>query len=434
MPHSLTARLPRVLVLAAVAALAAAAPHTADAQSWGDRLKKKAEEAAKRAAETRVERRTGDAVNGALDAVEGSVKGAAGTAAGGSAAGAPTSATPASTAAAAAAATAAAPAAAPGAARAERPGEGAWANYDFKPGDRVLFADDFTRDEVGNFPRRLEFVSGSVELVEWQGKRWLSAGNTGELHVPLPETLPERFTVEFDLAGSGNAMVVTFDGKSTIHRREAGTDRLEFGTWFAGLKGNRDASGPTGYKTEEAPVKVRIAVDGDYAKVYVNEKRVSNVPNAKLGRSNKIYVALNGWSDKAPRMIGDVRVAAGGKRLYDAIAETGRVATQGIYFDTGKDVLRAESTPTLKEIAAMMAEHPELKLAIEGHTDNAGDAAANVALSERRAAAVRATLVGSFGVDAARLTSKGLGAGKPAASNATAEGRQQNRRVELVKL
>ena len=81
----------------------------------------------------------------------------------------------------------------------------------------------------------------------------------------------------------------------------------------------------------------------------------------------------------------------------------------------------------------MLKDHPDLKLTIEGHTDNVGDAAANQALSEKRAAAVKAFLV-EKGVDAARLESKGLGATKPKAANETAEGRQTNRRVELVKM
>jgi OmpA-OmpF porin, OOP family len=95
--------------------------------------------------------------------------------------------------------------------------------------------------------------------------------------------------------------------------------------------------------------------------------------------------------------------------------------------------LRPESTPTLKEIADMLAAPPDLKLTIEGHTDNVGAAAANQTLSEKRAAAVKAYLVGTAHVDASRLASKGFGATKPVGPNTTAEGRQNNRRVELVK-
>ncbi len=82
----------------------------------------------------------------------------------------------------------------------------------------------------------------------------------------------------------------------------------------------------------------------------------------------------------------------------------------------------------------MLKDHPELRLLIEGHTDNVGSEASNLALSEKRAAAVKQSLVANFGIDASRLESKGFGASKPAAPNDTPEGRQTNRRVEIVKL
>ena len=81
----------------------------------------------------------------------------------------------------------------------------------------------------------------------------------------------------------------------------------------------------------------------------------------------------------------------------------------------------------------MLKAHPDLKLTIEGHTDNVGDAAANQTLSEQRAAAVAQYLETTYQIDASRLATKGYGATKPVASNDTPEGRQQNRRVELVK-
>jgi len=95
--------------------------------------------------------------------------------------------------------------------------------------------------------------------------------------------------------------------------------------------------------------------------------------------------------------------------------------------------VRPESSPTLKEIAQMLTEHPDLTLTIEGHTDNVGSAQANHELSHKRAAAVKAALVSTYSIDAARLTSTGFGDKKPIAKNDTPEGRQQNRRVELVK-
>jgi OOP family OmpA-OmpF porin len=313
-----------------------------------------------------------------------------------------------------------------------KPGQGAWANYDFKPGDRIILAEDFMKDEVGDFPKRFEFRSGQIEIVEWNDARWLRAAS-GKFWIPLPETLPERFTMEFDLAGNGNAMVLTFDGDDDGHTAA----RMEFGEYYGRLRhGEVDAQGEYGpnVKTTEKPVHIAVTVDGKAVKAYANEKRIYNAPNADIGRSNKIFVNLDGWSAEQPRMIANVHIAAGGKKLYDALAEKGRVATQGVLFDTGSDRIRPESTPTLKEMGAMLKEHPELKLMIEGHTDDVGAPATNQSLSQKRADAVRQYLVDNFAVDNSRLQAKGFGSSKPATGNDTPEGRQQNRRVELVKL
>jgi len=174
-------------------------------------------------------------------------------------------------------------------------------------------------------------------------------------------------------------------------------------------------------------------VDGSYVKVYAGGARVINMPSAQFTRGRQLRLQLANGEGGQATMIGNLSVMAGGKKLYDALSSEGRVATQGILFDTGSDRIRPESTPTLVEITTMLREHPELRIAIEGHTDNVGQAAANQALSERRAGAIQSYLV-SQGIPAARLQSRGLGASKPAGSNATQEGRQQNRRVELVRM
>jgi outer membrane protein OmpA-like peptidoglycan-associated protein len=82
----------------------------------------------------------------------------------------------------------------------------------------------------------------------------------------------------------------------------------------------------------------------------------------------------------------------------------------------------------------MLQDHPDLRLTIEGHTDSDGDDAQNQGLSERRAASVKAFLVEAYGVDASRLETAGFGESTPVAPNNTPEGKQQNRRVDLVKL
>jgi OmpA-OmpF porin, OOP family len=307
-----------------------------------------------------------------------------------------------------------------------RPGEGAWANYDFVPGERMIFAEDFTRDNVGDFPRRLEFRRGNMEIIDWNGERLLRALSDGTFVVPLPETLPDRFTLEFDHSGGRGPGTVTFaDGNHAT---------LLFYYYRAGVRGGGiDAVSNTADRARDRIYTVRLMADGAHVKVYVDEERVANVPNANLGRSDRLVFTLPASTNR-PSLLTNLRIAAGGRELYDALAADGRVVARGILFDTGSDRLRPESTPVLTDIGETLRAHPDLALRIEGHTDNVGDAAMNQALSERRAASVRQYLLDHFGIDADRLEAVGLGEAQPADTNETPEGRQNNRRVELVRI
>lgn len=336
------------------------------------------------------------------------------------------------------------------AAEAAAPGSSAWANYDFVPGERVLFTEDFSSDRVGNFPRRMEFHGGNMEVVESGGVRYLRASSGGRLSVKLPEVLPERFTIEFDVTVPANWESVLFfsgegvrnlDGPPTgaccyvpsaaifISPADVGLRRDEntkpASRDIGDLLGSGDRIGKL--------MRIRLHVDGRYAKLYLNETRVANVPNLEIPRTDRIYIDLNAQAE-VPMLIGNLSINAGGLEIYEALSAEGRVATRGILFDTGSDRLRPESTPTLKEIGEMLKAYPDLRLLIEGHTDNVGNAASNLALSEKRAAAVKAFLEKEYQIAGDRLEAKGFGDTKPTSSNDTPEGRQSNRRVELVKL
>ncbi|TFG62748.1 MAG: OmpA family protein [Gemmatimonadales bacterium] len=327
---------------------------------------------------------------------------------------------------------------------APRPGEGAWANYDFVPGERVLFYDDFSDDNVGDFPRRLEFRKGNWDIIEWEGRTLLR--NTGprysSIEIVLPEDLPERFTIETEayLPHSNYQFIIAttppLPGKTW--------STLEGNFFQVGVAHGTGVKAPQGGGVESlnaAPIlseqlmPIRIMVDGRYAKVYVGEQRVANVPNAELARSSRLFIE-NTYSASAdqPILIGPIRVAAGGADLYDALEEKGRVATHGILFAVNSANIRPESTPTLEEIGEMLVDHPDLRLSIEGHTDSDGEDTYNQTLSDGRAAAVRDYLIEQYGVDPSRLESAGFGESAPVESNDTPEGKQQNRRVELVKL
>jgi outer membrane protein OmpA-like peptidoglycan-associated protein len=122
-----------------------------------------------------------------------------------------------------------------------------------------------------------------------------------------------------------------------------------------------------------------------------------------------------------------------GSELEKQLAVEKHVDVYGIYFDFASDRLRPESTPVLSEIAGVLANNAGWTLTINGHTDNIGGDASNLELSRRRSESVRRALVEQYHINAARLITAGFGASQPKESNATADGRGKNRRVELVR-
>jgi outer membrane protein OmpA-like peptidoglycan-associated protein len=113
-----------------------------------------------------------------------------------------------------------------------------------------------------------------------------------------------------------------------------------------------------------------------------------------------------------------------------ALVSKGRVVLYGIRFASNSDVPLPESVPVMEELAAALKANTTMKVLLEGHTDSTNTAAYNLDLSARRAKAVVTFLV-KQGIDAKRLSSKGFGKDVPVASNATAQGRALNRRVEV---
>lgn len=117
--------------------------------------------------------------------------------------------------------------------------------------------------------------------------------------------------------------------------------------------------------------------------------------------------------------------------MYDALSKDGFMALY-INFDTGKSTIKPESQSIIAQIAVLMKGHADLKLSIEGHTDNVGTPAANKTLSEQRAKAVL-DAVAKEDVAANRMAAVGWGQDKPVSDNRTEDGRAKNRRVEIVK-
>jgi outer membrane protein OmpA-like peptidoglycan-associated protein len=262
------------------------------------------------------------------------------------------------------------------------------------------------------------------------------------LLIPVGRILPQRFTLEFDILSmnpSLNDQLVIEGGRDRGRTEQsAEIDWSPRGSFIIGGGQNIGTSSVSIPDAMQEQIvgniaHVRLLMDSGYFKMYVNERRLYNNPDLQFHRDSVIRVEVHG-SEEQPVFVTAIRLAESETDvLYDALAAKGRWATQGILFATGKAELQPESRPVLKEIASTLKKYGDLKILIEGHTDNVGAAASNLTLSDARAAAVKAALVADFGVDGGRITTKGFGDTKPAAPNATAVGRAQNRRVEIVK-
>ena len=318
--------------------------------------------------------------------------------------------------------------------RAQKPGEGVWRNYDFVPGKTVWAATDFTDEPVGRFPaKQLEFVSGNMQVVEFEGAMVLEATSSSVVRVKLPEALPKAFTIEFYLRiPAGNIGTTVFTSPQTTSVARYAFDYIYLfhtpGIYRAGTQ----ISGTQSRGIVANMVPVKLQVNDTWAIMYVGSERVSQVPTANFGRSDAVEFRINA-NARFPAYLSDIVVAVGLDALYETLNTTGEFTTRGIFFDSDSDTLRPESTPTLEELRTALNDHADLKVLVEGHTDDQGEDAHNMDLSRRRAAAVVAYLT-SNGVAANRLNSDGKGESVPVGDNATAEGRQQNRRVVIRKV
>jgi OmpA-OmpF porin, OOP family len=327
--------------------------------------------------------------------------------------------------------------------------ESIYGKYDFVPGDRVIFYDDFSDTDVGEFPRKwtLKGPGGggnTVEVVDYKGKRYLRsvppaskeeglASSSLFMRLTPKGDMPEKFTVEFDAVlnqtnGYNNEYyVLMFDD-------EGWPGRMPGSVYISGEKGQSQNTSTSVDKNDGRVHHIAVSVNGTFVKAYIDNQRIVNDPDA-ITRPLK-YIGMNlfanhGYSETV--MFTNLRLAEGGKDIKSGLDTEGKIVTHGILFDTGSDRIKPESLPTLKKILAILEEDPALKFSIEGHTDNQGKKEINQLLSEQRANAVKTWLT-SKGISEGRLKTKGWGDTKSIDTNDTPEGKANNRRVEFVKI
>lgn len=323
-------------------------------------------------------------------------------------------------------------------------------NYDFVPGDTIIFSDDLEEDQEGEFPAHWNLSKGQAVVNTIDGKPTFCFTDGNYCHVtPRMKSasyLTDPFTIEFDTYtdGNGDESPILFleytngegtqeEGEITFNRGDD-EGRGDVTTSYFPESGNFTAQLPSALIEDYTGKWHHCAIiyKAGQLKCYVDQYRILVVPT--LGCVPTAF-GLEGIGDQEhPVMVTNVRAASGGnmntvgKKFTDA-----KLVTHGINFDVDKATIRPESMGTLNMIVKVLNNNPDLKFEIDGHTDNTGTSAHNLTLSKQRADAVEAQLE-KMGISASRLSTKGFGDTKPLGANDTPEGRANNRRVEFVRM
>ena len=314
---------------------------------------------------------------------------------------------------------------------------------DFVPGDKLILYDDFTDMRGDEPPPHWKVRGGTAELRTAGQIRQLTLLNHAMRISPNVRKLPKNFTLEADYAlgphaGNGNGFIWSFrrdpDGSPTMIVNvlvQEGGATVEA---QAGPIDQMEGIGRTLVQFDQKqPMAFAIWAQDGRIRIYINGKRTVDVNQIALGDIN--YVDMDAGVDQENGGWVGIRRARIAETAPDfsKTIMSGRYVTRGILFDVDSDRIKPESAATIKMIASGMQANAGTSFLIEGHTDSTGDAAHNMDLSKRRAEAVKSVLVSQFGIDAARLTTAGLGSTKPVASNNTPQGKAENRRVEFVR-
>ncbi|MCE5347534.1 MAG: OmpA family protein [Bacteroidales bacterium] len=325
--------------------------------------------------------------------------------------------------------------------------------YDFVPGDKVLFFEDFSQDAVGDFPALWTTNgSGEVKTVNIAPGNWLHMNTEDAVYAMTKEIpLPENFIFECDVITAPKDGDDIFDFSiSFFHANDdyriddlfPGDNGfkmgIENGRWWVQSYSN-EKDGKDGESTL-SPVGVNelhhiIAwVQKGRIRIYHSGQKVIDLPTFLYTPINYNHLRFSLWSMVGRPYVTNIRITTAGADTRSKLLTEGKLISYGIYFDVNKDAVKAESFGALNDIAKILKENPEVRIKIVGHTDSDGADASNLDLSKRRGASVKNELVKTFGIDASRLESDGKGESVPIAPNDTPSNKSLNRRVEFIKL
>lgn len=343
----------------------------------------------------------------------------------------------------------------------------AYSKFDFVPGDKVVYYNNFEEDALGELPTGWN-TTGSGEVVKMNNSKWVKLLQNALFITDNTQAFSKDFTVEFDLFldfKSQDALfpMISFGivGTGTTKPTDNAVLQNIFGADLlavdlnAGIEQNSFtklisySNGSEFFNTGEKPfrqleqllqqtIHVSMQVQQQRFRLWLNENKLFDIPQALPSGAdiNQLFFRVfesSYTNDQIGTYVSNIKVAKGLPDTRNKLLTEGRFSTSGILFDVNFATIKAESYGVIKEIADIMKSNPGLKVLVVGHTDADGTEVDNLRLSKQRSEAVKRTLIESFGVAAASISTDGRGESQPVADNRTKEGKAQNRRVEFIK-
>ncbi|WP_285056730.1 OmpA family protein [Pedobacter ginsengisoli] len=337
--------------------------------------------------------------------------------------------------------------------------------YDFVPGSKILLADNFAQDALGQFPLKWYTRSkGEVVTLNTVKGNWLRL-YPGTFVSPVVN-IGENATIEFDLimnwpatggylvpainfafydrGNKGEILSYDYRLKNCLrfgiapYRSEAAVQLTSFENVAKKLESDKYRVANFDRKAGNV-IHVAISIQNERVRIWLDQEKVFDLPQAAPlnGNLNQLKIDMsssNYTNEQLGYYVSNFKFAEGSADNRSKLLTTGRLETSGILFAINSAEVKSDNEGTIKEVATAMTENPDLKIKIIGHTDAVGKPDANLILSIKRAESVRDALVKIYKIDAGRMETEGRGSTAPVSDDNSEAGKTSNRRVEFIKL
>lgn len=333
-------------------------------------------------------------------------------------------------------------------------------NFDFIAGQKIIFFDDFlaglSKWKVIEYDQSDDVESPGIKNITNDAIPWFKTPRKGLFYPINVKSLPEEFTIEFDMwvdvdrmsemEGGLNVIFVSnkvnrdeysapFDANPQIQLDIHPSQEMlyciatkENGSDERVLVRKQINNGWNAGKTH----RISISRNKTHIKLYVNEKKFIDLPNGlPVKTAYTLILQTNLWGDGL--YFTNFKLAEGISNQVAKLDTEGKFVTNAIYFNVNSATIKPESWSALNQ-AATVIKSSQGKILIVGHTDSDGNDDANLTLSKKRSEAVKQALIKNFGIDGSRLSTDGKGESMPIDNNNTTEGKANNRRVEFVQI